>query len=250
MPPIGNEVEIHDLKMSTKKWSRAELWTAVGVLVAVVIGVSAFFVPEVRRFIGLEKPTVPAVIPTHTETPRVSPPQTIPAASKPKPPKIEQRGTGNGATESIKQSGNCDINQIGGNGNSATANCGPQLRLPEQRIDQLASLLSIKHGTVSISVRNADGITNHDATNLLTAFAKSHTWTTQGVNQEIHGTDIGADGLPIPDPVGIHLYVRSEKAPLADFVKTSLKRIGIESRKEIDDSVNGIDVKILVGAPE
>jgi hypothetical protein len=231
-------------------WSRGEKQAAIAIVVAVIACASAFFIPEVRRFVGLEKPTVSTPITvTQAETP-APPPQTAPAAHAAKPVQIEQRGTGNGAAGSTEQAGNCNINQIGGNGNSASVNCGLQLRIPEQRIEQLAALLSARTGTVSIEVRNADGATNRDAGNLLAAFAKSRTWSTQGVNQIIHGTDIGADGQPIPDPVGIHLYVRSEKAALADFVRASLRAVGIESHEDIDENVESFDIRILVGASE
>lgn len=92
-------------------------------------------------------------------------------------------------------------------------------------------------------------MTSRDANNLLTAFAKSRTWNTQGVGRMIHGTDIGPDGLPIPDPVGIHLYVSTGNSAIADFVKASLKAVEVESHKEIDERV-GSDIRILVGASE
>jgi hypothetical protein len=109
--------------------------------------------------------------------------------------------------------------------------------------------LAGQSGTVSIDVNNADSLTIRDANNLLTAFAKAH-WTTSGVNQTTHGTDIGTDGLPIPDPLGIHLHARSERLALAEFVKRSIKTIGIESHVEKDESVTSVDVAIVVGAFE
>lgn len=230
------------------RWSRNDKLAVAGIVVAV----ASLFSPEVRRFIGLEKTTATPSLVTQVQT-TPAPPQPVPVSPSPTPEKkvrIDVRGTGNVVAGSVTQSGNCNVNQIGGDGNSASVNCGPQLRLPEQRIEQLAALLSARQGTVSIDVRNADGATNRDAGNLLAAFAKSRTWNTQGVNQIIHGTDVGADGLPIPDPVGIHLYVRSEKAALADFVRASLQRIGIESHEDIDENVKSFDIRILVGASE
>jgi hypothetical protein len=245
-------------------WSRNDKLVVIAIAIAVMALGSAFFIPEVRRFFGLEKTTDPAAgAVTRVETtPPLSAPQTAPVAPKPTPPrkplttkpmpspKSEQHGASSGSVGNLDQSGNCNINQIGGSGNQASANCIPQLRISEQRVGQLATLLSAQHGTVSIDVRNADGITSRDADNLLTAFAKARTWNYIGVNRMIHGTDIGADNLPIPDPVGIHLYSRTQQTAVADFVKRSLKAVGVESHKEIDESVKDIDVKILVGALE
>jgi hypothetical protein len=148
--------------------------------------------------------------------------------------------------------GPCSNLQIGGTGNNASHNCGPQLRFPESDIDKLAELLAAKRGTVSIGVENPDSMTTRDANNLLMAFAKAHShWTTSGVGTTMHGTDIGADGLPIPDPVGIHLHARSERLALAEFVKRSIKQaVGIESHVETDENATSVDIAIVVGTFE
>lgn len=127
-----------------------------------------------------------------------------------------------------------------------------ELRFPESSIGKLAELLAAQTGTVSIDVNNPDSVTSRDAINLLTAFARAHShWTTHGVNQSTHPPDIGADGLPIPDPSGIHLHARSERLALAEFVKKSIKQsVGTESHVETDESVTSVDVAIVVGAIE
>jgi hypothetical protein len=183
------------------------------------------------------------------KTPPVSPPI---AAEKPqegpKPPTSTAAGNQNVTGNTVTQDSG-SISQIGGSGNSAaiTNNFGPQLRFPEQRLDRLATLLRTQRGTVSISVENADANTLQDATNLLAAFAKAK-WITQGVNTSIHGTDIGADGLPVPIRNGIHIYSRAEQSALAEFVGKALKReFGIESHKEIDQNLADFDVALFVG---
>jgi hypothetical protein len=109
----------------------------------------AFTVPEVRRFFGFEKPSAPPKSVAQAETP---PPQIVPNATTPERSKtahnskpasstqIKQRGTNNGAAGIIDQSGNCNINQIGGSGNQATANCGAATwKLDDSHFDALAS---------------------------------------------------------------------------------------------------------------
>jgi hypothetical protein len=234
-----------------KPWTRAQkLLVCTGIGVPILIAV----LPLLRSG---DKPAVQTVTQTMTVTQpptsqvpdasKPSPPNTHP---KPVPPSIEQHGTGNGAVGKIDQSGNCNINQIGGSGNQATANCGSQLRISERKVDRLATLLSAERGSVSINVKNPDSNTNRDADDLLVAFAKSRTWNYAGVNRTIHGTDIGADNLPIPDPVGIHIYFRAGQTNLADFVKKSLEEIGVKSHEDIDESVKDLDIKIIVGASE
>jgi hypothetical protein len=137
--------------------------------------------------------------------------------SKPKSSNSSSAVNNSGSVGGNITPGPCSNIQIGGEGNIASSICGPQLRFPESNIDKLTGLLAGQSGTVSIDVNNADSLTIRDANNLLTAFAKAH-WTTSGVNQTTHGTDIGTDGLPIPDPLGIHLHARSERLALAEFV--------------------------------
>lgn len=157
----------------------------------------------------------------------------------------------NGASVGSITQGAGSIAQIGGSGNTATVNNVPRPRIPEQKISPLADLLAGYRGSsVSVHVENADAITSQDATNLLTAFAKTHVWGTAGVGREIHGSDIGADGLPVPDPTGIHIYARSERMGLANSVKKALESVGVKSVVEGKESVTGFDIDILVGGPE
>lgn len=164
-------------------------------------------------------------------------------------PSQTMKGAPGGVTAGNITQGSGSITQVGGVGNRASIINGPQLRFSEQRIEELANLLSAHPGAVSIDVRNADSITNRDAINLLTAFAKAG-WGTQGVGQLIHGTDIGANGLPIPDPTGIHIYARLERAVVAESLREALKKFGIEPHMETDETVTGVDIRILVGASE
>lgn len=198
---------------------------------------SGLDVMELGPFILGSQVTVPARVQPPAKTrPLRAPTQTI-------------KGAQGGVTAGNITQGPGSIAQVGGIGNRASIINGPQLRFSERRIEELANLLSAHRGVVSIDVRNADSITNRDALNLLTAFAKAG-WTTQGVNQLIHGTDIGADGLPIPDPTGIHIYARSERAALAESLKEALKKFGVETHVETDETVTGGDIKILVGTSD
>jgi hypothetical protein len=134
------------------------------------------------------------------------------------------------------------------NGDQRVYNFGPQLRFPEQRLSDLATLLAERHGSVTISVENADSITRQDATNLLTAFAKAH-WDRGGVNTSTHGTDIGPDGQPIPDPAGIHIYYGNDPQSfeLADFAESALKKFGVDSIKDLKTDLSGPGIGIEVG---
>jgi hypothetical protein len=157
-----------------------------------------------------------------------------------------------GASDSFAGSisqGPCSSLQIGGAGNSAATNCAPQPRFSSRNIDALTKLLSAYAGSsVNVRVRNADGITSQDATSLLTAFARAGSWRYSGVGREIRGTDIGPDGLPIPEPTGVHIYARTERLGLALSVRDALKAVGVESVVETKESVTGVDLDILVGA--
>ncbi len=147
--------------------------------------------------------------------------------------------------------GPCSNLQIGGVGNSSSINCAAQRRIPNQKISKLTELFSAYPGSsVSIRVRNADGITIQDANNLLMAFAKTGTWRYSGVHQLISGTDIGSDGMPIPELTGVHIYARAERMGLALSVKNALKVVGVDSAIEVRETVTGDDINILVGAPE
>jgi hypothetical protein len=84
-------------------WSRGDKLGAVGVAVAFIACASAFFIPEVRQFVGVEKPTAaaPPLTPT-TQVQTSTPPATaLPslattATQKPKSPKSHsaQHATG------------------------------------------------------------------------------------------------------------------------------------------------------------
>jgi len=119
-----------------KPWTRAQkLLVCTGIGVPVLLGVLSLF--------RSAKPVAPTATQTVTQTVTVTQPptlQVVPEPSKPSrpnthtnpvPPSIEQHGTGNGATGGIDQSGNCNINQIGGNGNQATVNCVPEWHFSE-----------------------------------------------------------------------------------------------------------------------
>jgi len=204
--------------------------------------------------------TKPTDVPTAQKESKdqpVVPPATT-SAKKGRQPIVKNQTPGNGtyaagdntaAIGSVNQ-GPCSVLQAGGSDNQATGgNCAPQPRLPPEKVNQLATSLSAQRWNVSIDVRNADSITSEDANNLLLAFAKAG-WNRQGVNQNIHGTDIGDEGLPVPEPKGIHIYARAQRKEVARFVQTALKSIGIQSHVEADDSLNDYDVKILVAAIE
>ena len=141
------------------------------------------------------------------------------------------------------------INQQGGI-TAGTVNLGPQLRFPEKRIDGLADLLAARRGRVNVSTDNADSITLRDATNLVTAFAKAK-WSTAGPNVSIHGTDIGADGLPVPVRTGIHISTRAGNSALAEFIKQAIKQTtGVDASEETSANLPNDDVEIFVGPSE
>jgi hypothetical protein len=141
------------------------------------------------------------------------------------------------------------INQQGGI-TAGTVNLGPQLRFPEKRIDELAGLLAAHRGRVNVSTDNADSITLRDATNLVTAFAKAK-WSTAGPNVSIHGTDIGADGLPVPVRTGIHISTRTNNSALAEFIKQAIKQAtGVDAYEETSAKIANDDVEIFVGPSE
>jgi len=133
---------------------------------------------------------------------------------------------------------------------AAGGNRTPTLRFPETKIGDLSRSFSAQHGVVSIAVENASSDTLQDATNLLIAFGRAH-WATQGVGVRIHGTDIGVDGLPVPVAKGILIYSRSDRKPLAEFVRLAIKQAtGVETHQEPDETINSSDLWIVVGVPE
>jgi hypothetical protein len=235
-------------------WSRADKIGFGSLAVGVLGVVAALLFPEVRVWLHLEKPAVPAAL-SQLQTPEVhtSPPPAQSRTSttvKQRGPNVSTHGNKSPAVGTLNQ-GPGSIAQVGGSSNRAeiTNNFGPQLRFPRERINELAELLSAQHGTVTISVRNPDSTAEEDASNLLTAFAKAN-WNTSGVNQEIHGTDIGPDGLPISDPVGIHIYAITLWLDRAMFVKEALKYFGVDSVLETDVKLSDGRLSIVVGRPK
>jgi hypothetical protein len=220
-------------------WSRADKLTALAVFVAVIACASAFFIPEVRQFFGLEKPTAPALS-TVTQietTPPASASQTAPETTpdatkskpskkpttKPVPPQIEQRGTGNGAVGSIGQSGNCNINQIGGSGNQATANCAPQQRhLSEDQKAKLASLLKPAGPEEFYFVSAPDAETTHFGNEILTVL-DSAGWKV--VPHLVGWGEIAHQGE------GLFIWVSDVNKPPqgAVVLQQALKEIGVEA---------------------
>jgi hypothetical protein len=152
--------------MKKTPWSRNQRLAVWSIVVPAVLAFLSLFSSEVRRFVRLEKPRAPARTTTQAETiPPASIPQTTPDTSKPKPPRkqyttkpatqIEQRGTGNGAAGSIDQSGNCNINQIGGSGNQASVNCAPVERhLSEKQKAALKGLVVPDSISVTLTMTN------------------------------------------------------------------------------------------------
>jgi hypothetical protein len=224
---------------SLRPWSRADKLTALTVFVAVIACASAFFIPEVRQFFGLEKPTAPALS-TVTQIETTPPPsasqtapETTPDATKskpskkpttkPVPPQIEQRGTGNGAAGSIDQSGNCNINQIGGSGNQATANCAPQQRhLSEDQKTKLASLLKAAAPQELYFVSAPDAETTYFSSEILSVLASAG-W--QVVPHPPNWGTIERQGQ------GLFIMVADvNKVPRgAAVLQQALKQIGIEA---------------------
>src|SRR5882672_1877470 len=261
----GIRTTVIDEKISVTTTHRGKVWGGI-ILSMVTIGliVWAALVPAQKPNAATAPSTEtskPTDVPTIQKEPKDQPAPAAtskPTPEKPQPPVGKNRSSANGthaagdnsaAIGSVNQ-GPCSVLQAGGSNNQATGgNCAPQPRLPSEKISQLATSLSAQHWNVSIDVRNADSITSEDANNLLVAFAKAG-WNRQGVNQTLHGTDIGDNGLPVPEPKGIHIYARSQRQDVARFVQTALKSIGIQSHVETDDSLNDYDVKILVAAIE
>jgi hypothetical protein len=66
----------------------------------------------------------------------------------------------------------------------------------------------------------------------------------------IAGTDIGADGRPVPIPTGIHIYAKSSMDDLALFVQRELKNVAnLDSSIEQKSNLGGCDIRIFVGEP-
>lgn len=239
-------------------WERSSTWHVLLRIGTIAIAAVIYFLMVGRQMVAewhKEHPIVAVKSPEPVPPTSPAPAPKEPPAKKLPQTKREPQGQQQSGKENIQTGpvtqGPCGNVQIGGSGNQATTNCGPQVRFPQQQMDALAKLLSAQRGGVSISTENADSTTLQDATNLLTAFAKARTWTTQGVNTSIHPPDIGADGLPIPIPKGVHISARSEKSVVAEFVKAAIKQVtGVEAHVATDETLTNFDVSILVGVPE
>lgn len=136
--------------------------------------------------------------------------------------------------------------------NPTVNNYGVQSRvLDDMTVSTLADKLSAHQSVVRIDIENPSGDSEPYANRLLLAFGRGH-WTTQGVNKAIHGTDIGADGLPVPIPTGLHIYSRSGRDdPLALFVEQTIKSVGVachpvEKEATLDSGI----IRLFVGDAE
>lgn len=159
--------------MTSKKKLKVN-WGAIGAIAAIIAIPCALFFPEVRRFVGLERPT-PVSAPVTTSEPKVTTQQpVVPSALTPAqgqqrprktnepstPPKAvpQQNGKDSGSVGGDINQGPGSIAQIGGRGNTATViNNGPRpLALSQQQQSGLASRLSGFQGeSVEIDVNSA-----------------------------------------------------------------------------------------------
>ena len=158
---IGVGEEAASSKPKTVKqgqWTREQklaLWTVLLALLAIV---GSFFVPEVRKTLGLEKPDI--IPPIHTDLPGPSVPIVKTPKPKPQPPsvKIEQHGNGNGAVGGNITSAPCSSVQVGGNNNQATVNCSPppERHLLKEQCGKVKQELSDKQLTIFVGALNVD----------------------------------------------------------------------------------------------
>lgn len=143
---------------------------------------------------------------------------------KPKPPqvKIVQHGTGNGVVGGNVTQGPCSTLQIGGTGNTATTNCGPQLP-PERTLrpgdeTALVSALSQHQGKVTIGALGTDSSSEpyKFAQKLQHVFhAAGWTFVEQGIapsfsSQAWTGITVEAEGNPkTPIPASTVFVIRA-----------------------------------------
>ncbi len=100
------------------------IWVSVlGIIVAIVIGLSAFFVPEVRQALGLEGNQIPPLIRTGAVPP------SVPIVKTPSSATLRDNSVHVGGKARVSQSntGDCSPNIIGG---ANTVNCGHSLSVP------------------------------------------------------------------------------------------------------------------------
>ncbi|MGA3104735.1 MAG: hypothetical protein ABSD53_09660 [Terriglobales bacterium] len=121
-------------KVQKASWSRdqklAVIGWVVGGVIALIIGVSAYFVPEVRQFLHLDKSTLPA----QATTPSSGTPQADLASQKSEPP-IQQRPTpkvSQRTTARVKGNGDVAGNNVSGDKNVIGNNnqIGPTANAP------------------------------------------------------------------------------------------------------------------------
>ena len=141
------------------KWTREQKSALWAVIIAVLAMVAAFFVPEVRRKLGLEKPDIASTSTQNAPSPKLpntqepsSPVQPLPAepttqrhkrtAAKDKvAPTVTTSGDDNPAIGSIAQ-GPCSNLQIGGSNNQAQVNCAPEWHLSDVQRSQWSEFVA------------------------------------------------------------------------------------------------------------
>ena len=137
----AEEQQTH-LLIRKSEWSRGDKWTAAGVIVALIAGIVSFFVPEIRRKLGLEKPAAPPIEVSKPESTK----QTSPSSSVPPKlsPKVNQRENakvvGKDRINGKKPSENADVA-----GNNKQVNSSPTSPL---QINSAPNGIAIGGGTV------------------------------------------------------------------------------------------------------
>jgi hypothetical protein len=145
------------------------------------------------------------------------------------------------------------IGIAGGNVSNPTVNnYGPKLQIPNESVATLAGHLALCNSGSTVAVPNVvnpTSTTQHDAQNVVSAFAQSRRWQFSGLGQSIHGQDMGPNG-PIPDPTGVHIYSDAVHKPLAECVRSAFASIGVSAVIENKDN-QGDGLGILIGnAPQ
>jgi hypothetical protein len=130
--------------------------------------------------------------------------------------------------------------------NTGTVNVGPQPReVDATQQDALVTMLSTRHGSISIDIHNPVGDTESYANHWLSMFHKAR-WSTIGVGKLISGTDIGPSGEPVQIPKGLHIYYKPAQKELAAFVAETIK----SHPPEEDTSIGDVDLRLFVGDQE
>jgi hypothetical protein len=281
--------ETLNLKASKhSRWTREQKIGVVTIVLAVGAIIVAFTVPEIRKIVGLDKPT-PAATPTAgaasvTPDARTAPQpkaSSLPASSQSVKPKsrpiVSQHSntlvagnnnagnnvSGNGNVVGAQQIGTASnspnvgsvtqgpgsIAQIGGNGNTAIIGVRYKV-LSDTDIGELSKNLATKPGKVRIETRNASNDTLNCSSRLWTAFGKG-LWSVAG-NNTTAPPDMDDNG-PIVIPSGIQIYPNEGKESVAKFVQEQLKVVGLDSRIGTGrpvEPLHGEDIELFVGAPE